>query len=91
MESMYSLMGMQPVFKPEESLKAYGDNPWLGGAVDKIAREIARTTFHIQTENKNGEIEVIRSHEALDTLQKPQPTQSGKSLLSGMQLKLVTG
>lgn len=88
---MYSYRGMAPLYKPEESLKAYGDNPWLGGAVDKIAREIARTKFHLQIENNKGEIEVIRNHEALDTLKKPQPTKTGKSLLSGMQLQLVTG
>lgn len=91
LESAFQYYGLPPLFNPAESLKAYGDNPWLGGAVDRIAREIARTEFHLQTEDEDGEIEIIRGHEALNTLQKPQPTKTGKSLLTGMQLKLVTG
>lgn len=80
---------MAPLFKPAESLRVYGDNPWLGRAVDRIAREIARTQFRLQTENRKGEIEIVQKHEALETLKRPQRTKSGKSLLSGMQLKLI--
>ena len=91
MEGMYQFQGMGPQFKPAESLSAYGDNVWLYGAVNKIAQEIARTQFRLQTTNRKGEIELIQKHQALETLLKPQPTKSGKSMLTSMDLKFVTG
>jgi HK97 family phage portal protein len=85
---MYQSYGLSPLFSTGTP---YGDNPWLGGAVDRIARELARTKFHLQIE-RDGEIEIIKKHQALDTLRFPQPTKTpGKSLLSNMDLKLVTG
>ncbi|MCC7420002.1 MAG: hypothetical protein IT428_06975 [Planctomycetaceae bacterium] len=36
-ESLHHWQGMAPLFKPAGSLKVYGDSPWLGGAVDRIA------------------------------------------------------
>jgi hypothetical protein len=48
-EALFASYGMPHVFRPQESLEAYGDNPWLGGAVDRIAHELARTKFHLQS------------------------------------------
>jgi hypothetical protein len=76
MESTYHHNGVPPVFDSHKALSAYGDNPWLGGAVDRIAREIARTKLHLQTENEKGEI--IKGHDALLTLKKPPPTKTEK-------------
>ena len=82
---------MSALDNPHEALSACGNNPWLSGGVDRIAGEIARTKFHLQIENDEGEIEIVKRHDALDTMARPQPTKGGKSMLSGMQLKLVTG
>jgi HK97 family phage portal protein len=90
-EQSFSGQGLPPSFKSRESLEAYGDNPWLAGAVDKIAREIANTKFRLQRENADGEIEFIKSHQAIETLKRPQPTKGGKTMLTNFQLKLVTG
>ena len=90
MEGMYQFQGMGPQFKPAESLSAYGDNVWLYGAVNKIAQEIARTQFRLQTQNSEGEIEFIQKHQALETLARPQPTKAGKSMLTSMDLKYVS-
>lgn len=90
-EGAYNQVGMPPLFKPQESLAAYGDNTWLAGAVDKISREIAHTQFRLQKVKAKGEIEVIQNHQATETLNRPQPIKGGKSMLSGMQLKLITG
>lgn len=48
-------LGLPPLFKPAESLAAYGDKRWLAGAVDEISRELARTKFHLQSTNAKGE------------------------------------
>lgn len=88
---MYHSYGLPALFNPSDSLTAYGDNPWLGGAVDRIAQTLARTNFSLQQVNTNGEIEIVQKHEALSTLRKPQPTVGGKSLITNMDLKLVTG
>lgn len=64
---------MSPRFKPSESLAAYGDNTWLARAMDKIAREIARTQFRLEKTNAKGEIEIIQKHQAIDTLNRPHP------------------
>jgi HK97 family phage portal protein len=85
-----SQYGIPALFNPGESLKAYGDNVHLYRAVLSIAMEIARIPLRLQTENSKGEIQVIKSHQALETLRFPQPIQGGKSLLSAMDLKLVT-
>lgn len=89
-ETIYHSYGMPALFRPAESIDAYGDNPWLGGAVDRIVQTLARTKFHLQ-KGFGDDIEIIHQHQALETLRKPQPTKAGKSLLSSMDLKLVTG
>lgn len=91
LEGMYQNWGMPALFKPGESLDSYNDNPWLAAAVDKLARELARTPFHLQRVNAKGEIQLIHEHQALATLRKPQPIKGGKSMLTSMDLKLVTG
>lgn len=82
--------GIQALFKPGESIRAYGDNVWLYRSVLSIAMEIARIPLKLQTVNKKGEAEPVKSHVALETLRLPQPIQGGKSILSAMDLKLVT-
>lgn len=91
MEGMYHSLGMPPLYDSDEALASYSDNIWLSSAVDKLARELARTKFYLQRVDANGKIEIIKSHQALDTLKKPQPTKTGKSVLSSMDLKLITG
>lgn len=82
--------GVPALFKPGESLRAYGDNVHLYRAVLSVAIEIARIPLRLQTVNAKGEARVIQSHVALDTLRMPQPIKGGKSVLSAMDLKLVT-
>jgi HK97 family phage portal protein len=91
MEQVYQSYGMPPLFKPTEALASYGDNAWLAASVDKLSRELARTKFHLQTVNAKGEIEIVQKHQALETLKHPQQTKTGKSIMSGMDLKLITG
>ncbi len=91
MESMYHSYGMPPPLSSIEALASYGDNAWLAAAVDKLARELARTKFHLQTINSKGEIEIVQKHQAQETLKHPQQTKTGKSIMSGMDLKLITG
>lgn len=88
---MFENWGMPAPFKPGESLSAYDDNAHLASAVDLLAQEMARTPFFLKKTNAKGEITIIQKHQALDTLKKPQPTSTGKSLLTSMDLKLVTG
>jgi len=91
MEATYENMGMPHPFMPAASLDSYDDNSFLAGAVDKIAQELSTTQFYLQIVDDDDEIEIIRKHQALDTLKKPQPTKTGKGVLTGMDLKLVTG
>jgi hypothetical protein len=44
----YDSYGLPGLFKPKESLDAYGNNVWLYAAVSKIAQEIARTKFRLR-------------------------------------------
>lgn len=85
-----SQYGIPALFNPGESLRAYGDNVHLYRAVLSIAMEIARIPLRLQTLSAKGEIQPVKSHQALETLRLPQPIQGGKSLLSAMDLKLVT-
>ena len=89
-EGVYQAYGMPHSFPSQDAMSSYDDNPWLAGAVDRIAQTLSRTKFHLQRVNAKGEIEIIKSHQALETLKRPQPTKGGKSLLTGMDLKLVT-
>jgi hypothetical protein len=45
--------------------------------------------FYLQTVSED-EIELVRSHQALATLKKPQPTKTAKGVLTIMDLKLVS-
>jgi len=90
--SIYREWGMPALFKPEESLKAYGDNVWLYRAVLSIAMEIARTKFKLKkADTPDGEIEYVTKHQALETLRRPQVTKAGKSMLTFMDMMLVLG
>jgi hypothetical protein len=51
--------GAPATFKPQESLRAYGDNVWLYRAVLSIAMEIAGGDFRLRTVKKNGEVECV--------------------------------
>ena len=93
----YDSIGVPALFKPKESLDAFGTNVWLFSAVQKHAQEIARTIFRLRIKKKNGDYEYIEEHEALDTLARPQPSVRdgklirGKSALTGFQLQYVLG
>ena len=91
MEAMHHSMGMPHPFVPAASLDSCDDNSFLAGAVDKIAQELSTTQFVLQIVDDEDEIEIVPNHQALATLQKPQPTKTGKGVLTGMYLKLVTG
>jgi hypothetical protein len=83
--------GMPALFKPQESLRVYRDNVWLYRSVLSIAMELASVDFKLKRLTKSGEVEYVLKHQALETLKRPQPTQGGKSLLTGMLLKIITG
>ena len=52
--------------------------------------EVARVNLQFRKVNRDGEITLVRSHQALATLRLPQPIRGGHSILSAMDLKLVT-
>jgi hypothetical protein len=91
MESAYNHLGLATPFDPHKALSAYVDNPWLGCAADRIAREIARAKFHLQTANADGEIEIIKVYEALLPLKKPQLTKDSKCLRSDTSTRRKMG
>jgi hypothetical protein len=72
------------------SIRAYGDNVRLYRSVLPIATEVARVNLQFRKVNRDGEITIVRSHQALATLRLPQPIRGGNSILSAMDLKLVT-
>ena len=88
--SWFSQIGMPALFNPERSLDAFGDSPYLYRAVLAIAMEIATINFKLRVPNAKGEFEFITDHQALETLRLPQPTKGGKSMLTAMDLKIVT-
>lgn len=90
-QSYYVGYGRPHSFKPHQSLQAYGDNPYLYSAVNVIASELARTNFRLQKRNAKGEVTYIERHQALETMKKPQPIKGGKTMLTKMLLKMVTG
>jgi hypothetical protein len=75
---------------PGLSIRAYGDNVRLYRSVLSIAMEFARVNLQFRKVNRDGEITLVRSHQALATLRLPQPIRGGHSILSAMDLKLVT-
>ena len=81
-------MGIVHDWKPNESLKKYGQNVWLYGAISLISQEVARTKFHLETEFEDGEVEITRKHQALSTLRNPI-NMRGKSHLTGMTLMML--
>ena len=46
---MYHSWGLPPPFNTTGAPHSYRDNPWLAASVYKLARELARTKFHLQT------------------------------------------
>lgn len=80
MEATYHSTGMPHPFMPAASLDSYDDNSFLAGAIDKIAQELSTTQFFLQIVDDVDEIEIIRNHQALATLQKPQPTINGENV-----------
>lgn len=82
--------GVPQIYDSDASLRAFSDNVWLYRSVLSIALEIARIKFRLQTKDRNDEITIVKSHQALETLRMPQLTKGGKSLISSMDLKLVT-
>ncbi len=82
-------IGLQHGFKPLESLDAYGDNPWLYASVNVIAQEVSRIKLTLNKRNADGTSERIFDHQALSTLNKPMPTDQGRSILTHMQLKYL--
>jgi len=86
-----SHLGMPALFKPQQSLRAYGDNVWLYRSVLSISLEIGNTNFKLRRTDEKGEYEHVTNHQALETLRTPQPTKAGKTMLSGMMLKVITG
>src|SRR5688572_24911040 len=85
--AMYSqYTGLPPPFKPEASQRAYSDNPWLHSAVNVIAHEVSRTKFHLVKKLKDGSVEPVESHQAIETLNRPQPVGTGRTMLTRNQL-----
>ena len=82
---VYKDFGLPPTFHAEKTQEAYGDNPYLYSAINVIAHEVARTDFHLVRQTKTGTKDVV-SHQAMETLAHPQPTDGGKSLLTRYQL-----
>lgn len=78
--------GLPPPFKPEASQRAYSDNPWLHSAVNVISHEVSRTKFHLVKKLKNGTVEPVESHQAIETLNRPQPVGTGRTMLTRNQL-----
>lgn len=89
-DNYFSGYGRPALFRPKESLKAYGDNVWLYSAVNVHADELARTQFRLQKRNTKGEIAVVDKHQAMETMRRPQVTAGGKSQLTGLLLKKIT-
>lgn len=89
-QTSFGTYGRPAPFKPKQSLEAYGDNAWLYSSVNVIASELARTNFLLQKRNAKGEMKPIERHQALDTMQRPQPIGGGKTMLTKMLLKMVT-
>lgn len=90
-QAFFHWTGIPASFRPQASMEAYGDNVWLRSAVNKVADELSHAVLKLRkTTSKDGEVEYVESHVALDTLRKPQPTKTGKSMLSGMDLKFIT-
>ncbi len=85
-------MGYPAFFKPKESLEAFDYNVWLGRAVKKLAEEAALIEPKLRT--KNGEsYRYFDADESdlLELLSRPQPIAKGRSKLTGLQLRYVTG
>jgi HK97 family phage portal protein len=82
-------LGFGNDFKPIESVEWYGDSPWLYAAVNAICQEVARIKLHLRRDKADGSFEKVLRHQALETLQHPQPTENGRSVLTNMQLKYL--
>src|SRR3954469_3347981 len=69
--------GLPPPFRPQEAQQAYSDNPWLYSGINVIANEVARTKFRLVSDH-GGKNEKEIVHQAVETLARPQPLDSGK-------------
>ena len=69
------------------SIRAYGDNVRLYRSVLSIAMEVARDNLQSRKVNRDGELMLVRSHQALATLRLPQPIRGGRSNLSAMDFE----
>lgn len=84
----YSGYGVPALFKPQESLDAYGYNVWLYRAVLTLSVELARIPLRLESQGKKGR--PIEKHQALAALARPQETKTGKVQLTGMMLRVIT-
>lgn len=84
----YAGYGIPALFKPEESLDAYGYNVWLYRSVLTLSVECARVPLKLQQKGQKGEY--VDRHQAIDTLARPQETKTGKVQLTGMMLRVIT-
>lgn len=83
-------IGQTHTFKPEASLKAYGDNPWLYSAVNSVCSEVSRIDLKLEVK-KGDQWETVEKHQAIETLNRPCPGAEGKSHLTRRQLIYLVG
>jgi hypothetical protein len=70
-QTRYQAWGVPPLFRPEESLDAYGYNVWLYRSVLTLAVEMARIPLRPRVPTADG-FEYLPKHQALDTRARPQ-------------------
>ncbi len=95
----YSMLGglmntQRPGIDAEALLRAYGEDPWVYGAVSRIAQAVAVHKWHLNRIKPDGEKEEItdRKHELKLLLNKPNPMQDGSDLMElGEIYSLLTG
>lgn len=88
--SYASSWGVPAINDGIDAYKAFEDNGQLHRAVFSIATKASKTKFRLVRADKKGNLTPVASHQALETLNLPMPTKEGKSMLSAMDLKLVT-
>ena len=88
--SVQRQFGLPPPLRAQESQQSYSDNPWLYSGVNVIANEVARTKFRLVLNPEEEDQMPVDAHQAAETLAHPQPLASGKTMLTSMQLMLLT-
>jgi HK97 family phage portal protein len=86
---LYSGYGVPALYKPAESIDAYGDSVWLYRSVLTLSIECARIPLKLRKKNTKNNAFVER-HQCLDLLARPQETKTGKVQLTGMMLRVIT-